>query len=72
MVAQKLRTVLKNTKILSAAVSSTPHYGNNFDPAMHEILDWIGIMTYDLTGSWDRSPVGPHSALKKITNQSIY
>jgi len=29
-------------------------------------------MTYDFTGSWDRSPVGPHSALFKINNQSIY
>ncbi|MFE0252247.1 glycoside hydrolase family 18 protein [Streptomyces sp. NPDC059010] len=53
-------------KIVSAAVFGTSWYGNNYDPDMAEHLDWIGVMTYDLTGSWDKSPVGPHSALNKI------
>ena len=53
-------------KVVSAAVFGTSWYGNNYDPDMAEHLDWIGVMTYDLTGSWDRSPVGPHSALHKI------
>jgi len=35
MLLQNLRKNVSNTKILSAAVSSTPHYGNNLDPSMH-------------------------------------
>ncbi|NBE51167.1 glycoside hydrolase family 18 protein [Streptomyces boluensis] len=63
--AEKLKEAMPD-KIVSAAVFGTSWYGNNYDPDMAEHLDWIGVMTYDLTGSWDKSPVGPHSALQKI------
>ncbi|MBL1100581.1 glycoside hydrolase family 18 protein [Streptomyces coffeae] len=63
--AKKLKEAMPD-KIVSAAVFGTSWYGNNYDPDMAEHLDWLGVMTYDLTGSWDKSPVGPHSALYKI------
>ena len=69
--AEHLRRLLPK-KIISAAVFATSWYGNNYDPEMWRILDWIGTMTYDLTGSWNKSPVGPHTALRVIRDQAIY
>ncbi|KUL24435.1 glycoside hydrolase family 18 protein [Streptomyces regalis] len=63
--AQKLKQAMPG-KIVSAAIFGTSWYGNNYDPAVADHVDWLGVMTYDLTGSWDRSPVGPHTALLKI------
>ncbi|KUM68250.1 glycoside hydrolase family 18 protein [Streptomyces curacoi] len=67
--AQKLKQAMPD-KIVSAAVFGTSWYGNNYDPKIADHVDWIGIMTYDLTGSWDKSPVGPHSALLKIRGEA--
>jgi GH18 family chitinase len=69
--AQALKQAMPG-KIISAAVFGTSYYGNNYDPAMVQYLDWIGIMSYDFTGSWNESPVGPHTALYKIRNQEQY
>ncbi|MBI3883143.1 MAG: hypothetical protein HY305_02735 [Sphingobacteriales bacterium] len=63
--AQKLRQKMP-TKILSAAVFGTSYYGNNYDDTMAQYLDYIGLMTYDFTGSWNTSPIGPHSSLYKL------
>lgn len=67
--ARKLREALPG-KIVSAATFGTSWYGNNYDPALADHVDWLAIMTYDLTGSWDKSPVGPHSALRAIRPES--
>ncbi|MBD2255508.1 glycosyl hydrolase family 18 protein [Nostoc parmelioides] len=69
--AQKLKEAMPG-KLISAAVFATSWYGNNYDPKIADYLDWIGVMTYDLTGSWNQSPVGPHTALRKIRNQEAY
>ncbi|MFI1952941.1 glycoside hydrolase family 18 protein [Streptomyces xinghaiensis] len=66
--AQRLKQAMPD-KIVSAAVFGTSWYGNNYDPEVADHLDWLGVMTYDFTGSWDRSPVGPHSALLKIRGE---
>ena len=50
-------------KLLSAAVFGTGWYGNNYDGKVADHLDWIGLMTNDLTGSWNGPPVRPHTAL---------
>jgi GH18 family chitinase/chitodextrinase len=63
--AQKLRQKMP-TKVISAAVFGTSYYGNNYDDAVAQYLDWLGLMTYDFTGSWNTSPVGPHSSLYKV------
>lgn len=63
--AKKLKELLLG-KVISAAVFGTSYYGNNYDERLAEYVDWVGIMTYDFTGSWRESPVGPHTALKKI------
>lgn len=63
--AQKLRAKMPN-KVLSAAVFGTSYYGNNYDDGVAQYLDYLGLMTYDFTGSWNTSPVGPHSSLYKI------
>lgn len=63
--AQKLRAKMPN-KVLSAAVFGTSYYGNNYDDAVAQYLDYVGLMTYDFTGSWNTSPVGPHASLYKV------
>jgi chitinase len=37
---------------------------------IHESLDWLNIMTYDLHGSWD-STTGPHTALQSSDNLTM-
>ncbi|ELR73043.1 Chitinase [Fulvivirga imtechensis AK7] len=63
--AQKLREKDPD-KLLSAAVFGTSWYGNNYDDKLVDYLDWLGLMTYDFTGSWNESPKGPHSSLYKV------
>ena len=60
--AQKLKQALPD-KLVSATVFGTSWYGNNYDPHIVDHVDWLAVMTYDLTGSWNASPVGPHSDL---------
>ncbi|MEG3904071.1 glycoside hydrolase family 18 protein [Microcoleus sp. B4-C5] len=69
--AQKLKQAIPD-KLVSAAIFGTSWYGNNYDPKLADYVDWLGIMTYDLTGSWNSSPVGPHTTLYKIRNQESY
>jgi GH18 family chitinase len=66
--AQKLKQAMPD-KLVSATLFGTSWYGNNYDPQMADYVDWLAVMTYDLTGSWNASPVGPHTALVKIRNQ---
>jgi GH18 family chitinase len=69
----ELRKQLPEHKfILSAAVPGSSWYGNNYDSRMADYLDWLGIMSYDFTGSWNNSPVGPHTACFRITDQERY
>ncbi|WP_082994865.1 glycosyl hydrolase family 18 protein [Aquimarina megaterium] len=63
--SQKLRAKIPN-KLITAAVFGTSWYGNNYDDGMADHMDWIGLMSYDFTGSWDKSPEGPHSSLYKV------
>lgn len=67
LLAKKLRAKRPNM-IISAAVFATPWYGNNYDATAVNYLDWIGLMSYDFTGSWDKSPKGPHSALYDVAS----
>jgi GH18 family chitinase len=73
--AQKIKS-LRPSLLTSAAVFGTSWYGNNYDDGIAQHLDWIGLMTYDFTGSWSTSPHGPHTALRKTplntyVNQSL-
>lgn len=63
--AKKLRAKLPD-KTISCAVFATANYGNNYDDAMAQYMNWVGLMTYDFTGSWSKSPIGPHSSLYKV------
>jgi GH18 family chitinase len=67
--AKKLKEAMPG-KLVSAATFGTSWYGNNYDAALADHVDWLSIMTYDLTGSWDKSPVGPHTALHSIRPES--
>jgi GH18 family chitinase len=69
--AQQLRQAMPG-KIISATLFATSWYGNNYDSRLASAVDWLGIMTYDLTGSWSQSPVGPHTDLLKIRDQTPY
>lgn len=63
--AQKIKAIQPNL-LTSAAVFGTSWYGNNYDDTMANYLDWMGLMTYDFTGSWSATPHGPHTALYKV------
>jgi GH18 family chitinase len=69
--AQKLKVALPG-KLVSATLFATSWYGNSYDPALADHVDWLSIMSYDLTGSWNQTPVGPHTALYKIRKQDQY
>jgi GH18 family chitinase len=69
--AQRLKQAMPG-RLVSAAVFGTSWYGNNYDPKIADHVDWLGVMTYDLTGSWNATPVGPHTGLSKIRNQDAY
>lgn len=69
--AKQLKQAMPD-KIISAALFATSWYGNCYDPKLVEYVDWLGLMTYDLTGSWNQSPVGPQTALLKIRKQEKY
>ncbi|WP_422358916.1 glycoside hydrolase family 19 protein [Reichenbachiella sp.] len=80
ILTQKLRAKIPN-KLITAAVFATSWYGNNYDDTMAQSLDWLALMTYDFTGSWNDSPEGPHSTLydlplntypKQNANNPIY
>lgn len=71
IVAQQLKQALPE-KIISATTFATSWYGNNYDASLIHYVDWLAVMTYDLTGSWNGTPVGPHTALLKIRNQAAY
>ncbi|KAI0559550.1 glycosyl hydrolase family 18 [Gracilaria domingensis] len=45
-----------NGKLVSAAV----------------FADWVSVMSYDFTGSWNKSPVGPHSSTYRIKNMGDF
>ena len=63
--AKKLKE-LSPSMIVSTVVFGTAWYGNNYDETMADYVDWIGVFTYDFTGSWDATPFGPHGALYKV------
>ncbi len=69
--AKQLRQAMPD-KIISAALFATSWYGNCYDPGLVEYVNWLGIMTYDLTGSWNQTPVGPQTTLLKIREQKTY
>lgn len=61
-----LRDSLDQSKSLSAALPCSPYYGKFFSvEGFIDKLDWLGLMTYDITGSWDdlarfNSPLFPN------------
>ena len=62
----ELREALPKDKSLSAALPCSPYYGKYFTAeVLVKNLDWLGFMTYDITGDWDEkamfdSPLYPH------------
>ena len=62
----ELREALPKDKSLSAALPCSPYYGKWFTAeVLVKNLDWLGFMTYDITGDWDEkamfdSPLYPH------------
>lgn len=59
-----------DSKLVSTAVFGTSWYGREYT-SMDE-ADWVSVMSYDFTGSWNVSPVGPHSATYKIREMRNY
>lgn len=63
---QELRTTLSSGALplsLSIAAPATD-WNNGYDwTVMKNILDWVGVMTYDFFGSWSPWKAGPNSPL---------
>src|SRR5215472_17259956 len=57
-------------KLVSATLFATSWYGNNYDPGLSSVVDRRSKISYDLTGSWNQSPVGPHTQL--LRQQDTY
>jgi len=53
-------TLKINSLIFTAALPATYRYPEVTD-AVIDMYDWINLMAYDLTGSWDPDNEGPHS-----------
>ncbi len=54
LLLNQLRDSLGSSRILSAALPASDWGGRWFDiPRIVDALDWIGVMTYDMTGDWD-------------------
>jgi GH18 family chitinase len=71
--ARLLRAKLDKNMLISCAIMATAWYGNNYDAkGLADILDWVGVMTYDYTGAWNSSPCGPHSTIEHIKDQKVY
>ncbi len=56
---------------LTAALPGTYRYPDITDEAL-EAYDWINMMVYDLTGSWDPDNAGPHSPYSFALNAMFY
>jgi chitinase len=56
---------------LSIASSGDDEYFANTEmPKLHRYLDWINIMTYDMTGSWSKT-TGHHAPLFRRASQGV-
>ncbi len=64
---QDLREALPSKSLITAAVSGgygwTAYHFRNIIVEMTPVLDFITIMSYDNTGTWGGSPLGPHSSV---------
>jgi chitinase len=61
---QELRTALSSRSLtLSIAAPSTDWNGGYDWSVMNNVLDWMGVMTYDFYGSWAPWKAGPNSPL---------
>ncbi|HEX2964109.1 MAG TPA: glycosyl hydrolase family 18 protein [Ignavibacteriales bacterium] len=54
-----------NIPLMTAAVYNSPSAGYDV-PKLNTLLDWIGIMTYDFTGSWEQA------GTRLINNSALY
>lgn len=57
--------------LLTAALPATYRYPQISDQAL-AAFDWINIMAYDLTGSWDPNNPGPHSPYSFALSSIFY
>ncbi len=58
----ELRELLPADILLTMPVNTTEWVNYNYVPAMYQHLDWVGLMLYDYTATWQASPYGNHAS----------
>jgi chitinase len=72
IIVKKLAPLLKaKGKVLTCALSQG-YGGTNTTNAALQLMDWINVMAYDLTGSWEPNSPGPHSPYDWSIQQLSY
>ena len=61
---QELHTALSSASLTLSIAAPSTDWNNGYDwTVMNNILDWVGVMTYDFYGSWTPWKAGPNSPL---------
>lgn len=65
---QEFRKALDDSSLLTVSIYVNAFNDGWYTKEMIEILDYVTLMTYDKTGSWASSEVGPHAPFDYYTN----
>ncbi len=59
---KSLKNDLPENDLLAMPVMTSDWVNYNYTVEMYQYLDWIGLMTYDNTATWEDSPYGNHAS----------
>jgi len=59
---KSLKNDLPENDLLAMPVMTSDWVNYNYTEEMYQYLDWIGLMTYDNTATWEDSPYGNHAS----------
>ena len=69
---KELREALPSTSIITAAVTGSytwvAYHYRDIAAEMGNVLNFISVMAFDILGSWEGSPLGPHASIADAQN----